>query len=224
MDQGLMDLIRKEKIVAIIRGISQADLVPVTEQLIEGGIRLIEITLDQKDPQARKVIAQSLDTLRSRFSGRANFGVGTVLSVQDAEAAIEAGAEYLISPDTNPAVIQRTKELGVLSIPGALTPSEITAAYRAGADMVKLFPASQMGPAYIKAVRGPLGHIPLMATGGITAENMADYLAAGCAGAGIGGNLVNAARIAAGDYAFIAHEARKYRKALEAFLQEKKGA
>ena len=137
-------------------------------------------------------------------------GAGTVTSVELVELAAKAGAKYIISPDTNVDVIRRTRELGLVSLPGALTPSEITTAYNNGADFVKLFPIADMGASYVKAVRAPLGHIDMLAVGGVNDKNLKSFLDAGVCGAGIGGNLVNKAWIAAGEYEKITEIARTY--------------
>ena len=136
-------------------------------------------------------------------------GAGTVTSAALAELAHSAGAQFIVSPDTDPAVIRRTKELGMCAMPGAMTPSEIKTAYEAGADFVKVFPASVLGTEYIRAIRGPLGHIPLLAVGGISEENAAAFLQAGCVGVGVGGKLVNRDWIAAGQWDSITQLARQ---------------
>lgn len=128
--------------------------------------------------------------------------------------ARDAGAQYIITPNTNVELIRKVKEYGLLSFPGALTPSEIEIAYQAGADAVKVFPAGNLGPSYIKAVKAPLSHIPLMAVGGVNEKNAADFLAAGCCGIGVGGNLVNKAWIEAGEWEKIIALAQEYRKAV----------
>ena len=129
----------------------------------------------------------------------------------------DAGGLFIISPDTNTDVIKRTRELGLVSMPGALTPSEIMTAHRAGADFVKLFPAADMGPGYLKAVRAPLNHIKLMAVGGINEKNAGDFLAAGAAGVGVGGNLANRAWIEAGEFGKITAAASALVSAVAAF-------
>jgi len=141
-------------------------------------------------------------------------GAGTVTSVCDAEMACEAGAKFLIAPNTDEKVIRRTVELGMVSIPGALTPTEIVAAYNAGADFVKVFPAGNMGPGYVKAVCAPLSDIPLLAVGGINAQNAVEYVKAGCVGVGVGGNLANRKWIEAGEFDRIEEAARELVNAL----------
>ena len=122
---------------------------------------------------------------------------------------------YIITPNTNCDLIRRVKEYGLLSFPGAFTPSEIVEAYEAGADAVKVFPVGNLGPSYIKAIKAPLSHIPLMAVGGVNEKNAAGFLAAGCCGIGVGGNLVNKSWIEAGEWDKITELAQAYRKAVD---------
>ena len=138
------------------------------------------------------------------------FGAGTVTTIEMLNLAKEAGAGFIVSPDCNPEVIKATVEAGMVSMPGAMTPTEILTAYRAGADFVKVFPTAGLGSAYIKAVRGPLNHIRLLAVGGVNEKNIADFLAAGCVGAGVGGNLVNKNWIANGEWDKITALAREF--------------
>jgi 2-dehydro-3-deoxyphosphogluconate aldolase/(4S)-4-hydroxy-2-oxoglutarate aldolase len=132
------------------------------------------------------------------------------MTVEQVRMAAEAGAEYMISPNVDEDVIKETKRLGKLSIPGAMTPSEIAAAYKMGADIIKLFPANEVGLSYIKAIKAPLKHIPLMATGGVRPANAMDYLNAGSAALGVGGDLVNKQWIAAGEFDKIGQAARDF--------------
>ena len=210
MNTALLEQIKQAKIVAILRNAKEEDAIAVVEALLVGGLQMMEFTLNHGDKDTLAKTSRIIQSMQRHFSGKVHFGVGTVLTAAEAETVIAAGAEYIISPNTNVDVIRRTKELGVLSIPGAMTPSEIALAHSAGADIVKLFPAKELGLSYVKALSGPLGHIPLMATGGITADNIVDFLRAGCVGAGVGGNLINAEQIAQKNYAFVTKEAQRY--------------
>lgn len=136
------------------------------------------------------------------------------MTVQQADLAADTGAVFLISPDVNAQVIRRTVERGLVSMPGAMTPTEIVTAQREGADYVKVFPADQMGPDYAKSVRAPLNHIRLLAVGGISKTNVADYLRAGYCGVGVSGNLINREWIAAGRYDLITQEAKAFVESL----------
>lgn len=144
-------------------------------------------------------------------------GCGTALTVEKVEAAYAAGTELVISPDVNPAVIRRARELNMVSMPGALSPTEIVTAARAGADIVKLFPAGELGLGYVKAVRGPLSHIPMAAVGGVKPENVADFLNAGVCCFGVGGQLILRAAVESGDYAAMEARAKAFTAAIAAW-------
>ena len=137
-------------------------------------------------------------------------GAGTVLTEKQVALTAAAGGKYIISPNANPAVIAATRKAGLVSIPAAYTPTEIEAAYECGADFVKLFPVTSLGPSYVKAVRGPLNHIPLLAVGGVDLSNLADYAKAGVSGFGVGGNIVDKKMLETGDYAAITDLAKRY--------------
>ena len=175
--------ILEHKVVAILRGMPPAELVNIATALYDGGIRILEITLNS--PGALPGISE----LNHLFKHRLLIGAGTVLDAKDALDAIAAGAEFLISPTTDPKVIRIAKDAGVVSIPGAYTPTEILAAHNLGADIVKVFPAPDA--AYIKNIRGPLDQVRLMPTGGIDAGNIKSFAEAGALAFGIGSSLVN---------------------------------
>ena len=208
MRSTVIEWANKEKIIAIIRGIEPEKCMKVAQALYDGGIRMMEITYDQKNPDSWDTTARSIGEIAKVFEGRMLVGAGTVTSTKLVEMTHAAGGLFIISPDTNPDVIRRTRELGMVSMPGALTPTDVTIAYNAGADIVKLFPISAFGPDYLKAIKAPLSHIPMMAVGGINEKNIPDYLAAGAIGVGVGGNLANKAWIDAGEYYKITEVAR----------------
>ena len=189
MAQSVLERIYEEKIIAIVRGIPSGKIAALAQALAEGGVSCIEVTFDQTNPEETLT---SLRTIKSELGDRICLGAGTVMTVEQVEQAAQAGAEYMISPNVDEAVIRATKALGKVSIPGAMTPTETAFAYQCGADIVKLFPAGLLGPAYIKAVKTPLKHIPVSAVGNITIENCADFIQAGAVGVGVGGNLVSA--------------------------------
>ena len=182
-------MIETHKIIAIIRGVKNELLFPLADVLYESGIKLVEVTINQSGEISDTL--KAVCGLTERFNGKMGIGAGTVMTAAQAEAVIDAGAKYIISPNTSREVIERTKELGIVSIPGAFTPTEIAAAYSYGADYVKIFPVNAVGPEYIKAVKAPLSHIPLLAVGGIDADNITDYLDAGARGVGAGSALTN---------------------------------
>ncbi len=192
--------IAREKIIAIVRGADPEQCVRIGQALYDGGIRLMEITYNQKDPGSFQTTAEAIGALARTFAGKMDIGAGTVTTEALVELTAAAGGKFIISPETNEAVIRRTLELGLVSIPGAMTPTEILTAHRAGADFVKLFPAAQLGIPYVKAIRAPISHVKMLAVGGINEQNVTDFLDAGLCGAGIGGNLANMKWVAAGEY------------------------
>jgi 2-dehydro-3-deoxyphosphogluconate aldolase/(4S)-4-hydroxy-2-oxoglutarate aldolase len=204
----LQDQIENAKIIAIIRGIDSSSIQKVAEALYQGGIRFLEVTYDHQSKDFKKT-SEAISALCKNFAGRLNIGAGTVTSVDLVKAAAENGAQFIISPDCNVEVIRATKRLHLVSIPGAMTPSEILTAYDAGADFVKVFPAGSLGPSYIKAVRGPIPQVKLMAVGGIDASNAASFLEAGCVGLGVGGKLVSKSLVAAGKFDEITKNAQE---------------
>ncbi|HWL00030.1 MAG TPA: bifunctional 4-hydroxy-2-oxoglutarate aldolase/2-dehydro-3-deoxy-phosphogluconate aldolase [Parapedobacter sp.] len=175
--------IREHQLVAIIRGLEPQHVLPVTEALYQGGIRILEITMNSTEPLA------AIRAVSEAWGDRMVIGAGTVLNAAMAEAAVSMGARFVLSPVVMPEVIHKAKALGVVSIPGAYTATEIFNAYQCGADIVKVFPATS--PAYIKDIAGPLPQIPLLPTGGITPANIREYKQAGAVGFGVGSGLVN---------------------------------
>ncbi|MFH5835918.1 bifunctional 4-hydroxy-2-oxoglutarate aldolase/2-dehydro-3-deoxy-phosphogluconate aldolase [Proteiniclasticum sp. C24MP] len=211
--KNVMEMILKEKIVAIIRGIHSDYIVDTVAALVNGGIHCVEVTFNAKSEEASRDTLLAIRKIREHFGDEVAVGAGTVLTVDNVVDAYEAGAEFMISPNSNRDVISKTKELGLISIPGAVTPTEIIDAYEMGADIVKLFPAATLGLGYIKAVTGPINHIPLTAVGGVNAENAKDFIEAGCVGVSVGGNLVNRKLIEAGRFDEITLLAKEYKLA-----------
>ena len=185
----------EKKIISILRGVTSADILPVAEALYRGGIRFIEVTFNTSSLLAADDTLQSIRMLRKEMGGKMHIGAGTVFTPVQVELAADAGAEYILSPDMNPDVIRHTKELGLLSFPGAFTPTEIQAAWTAGADMVKIFPASLLGPVYFKALKAPLSQVKLAAAGGIDESNIREFVKAGADGLGLDNCLVNSDRV-----------------------------
>lgn len=200
--ETLLERALSGRVVAIVRLPDPAPLVDVAEALIAGGIYTLEFTLTT--PGALEAIS----ACRARFGDAAVIGAGTVIDVPEARRCLAAGAQFLVSPGTDLDVIGVAQDGDALSMPGALTPTEIIAAWRGGADVVKVFPARQFGPQYIRDLRGPLPQIPLMPTGGVDERNAADYLRAGAVGVAVGGNLIDPVAVARGDWAAITARAR----------------
>ncbi|MBO9607670.1 MAG: bifunctional 4-hydroxy-2-oxoglutarate aldolase/2-dehydro-3-deoxy-phosphogluconate aldolase [Paenibacillaceae bacterium] len=201
-EQGLAE-IERTRIIAIVRGVDEANIRGVAEALLAGGITVMEVTLNT--PGALAMIG----TLQREYGDRLFIGAGTVLDEEDAKQAIAAGASFIVTPNTDEAAIRLAVGRGVPVYPGAMTPTEIVKAWKAGASAVKIFPSTGLGLPYIKELQGPLSHIPMVAVGGVSETNIADFLQAGCYAVGIGGSLINLREIAAGNYDFIADKARK---------------
>ena len=208
MKTEVLKALAETRLVAIIRGMDPEICVRLAEAYAEGGIRLVEVTFDQAgDPN--KTIA-AIRAIRKRFAGKLHVGAGTVLTEAQLEAVIDVGGEFMVTPSVNPKLIAKASAAGLVTMPGAFTPTEIVTAHEAGADIVKVFPVRSLGPQYVKDVLAPLKHISLMAVGGVNPDNAADYLRAGCVGVGASGSLVNKEWIAAGEWAKIAAEARRF--------------
>lgn len=210
MKQTVINAIYQEKLIAILRGIPDEKLIPLANALYAGGIRLLEITFhpDGSIPDAH--VIRQIQTLTHHFAGKVYIGAGTVLTAQQVIHVKTAGGSFIISPDSNRQVIEETTRQTLVSIPGALTPTEISTAHRWGADFVKLFPATAFGDSYIKAIRAPISHIPLLAVGGIDLANIPSYLRAGVCGFGIGSNLADKKMLAEENWDGITELTRQY--------------
>jgi len=177
----ILERILRVGIVGIFRDLDTAQSLALAKQLVAERITAIEVTLNS--PGALETIA----ALRRDLTDEVLVGAGTVLDGAAATQAILAGAQFIVSPNLRIDVLRATNNYGKVAIPGAMTPGEIAAACEEGADLVKVFPAATLGPAYFRDLRAPLNHVPLMATGGIDAENAADFVAAGAVALGVGG-------------------------------------
>jgi len=214
MKNNVIEAIEKEKIIVIVRGVEKDKLLPLCEAMYKGGIRLLELTYDASGKVSDEETAENIRMLSEAFQGRMYIGAGTVLKESQVVLTKNAGGKFIISPDTDEKIIKKSNELGMVSMPGALTPTEIRLAHSFGADFVKLFPADTFGPSYVKAVKAPLSHIKLTAVGGINDTNMPEYLKAGVSGFGIGTNIVDKKLIEQGDFEKITALAKKYTEVL----------
>ena len=208
MKEEVIRTVRETRIIAIIRGFSPDDCLRLAEAYVEGGIGLVEVTFNQRAPETWKDTAAAIRAIRDRFAGAVRVGAGTVLTEEQLGMCIDAGGEYMITPNVNVQLIRSCVAKGLVAMPGAMTPSEAVDAWAAGASFVKIFPAGSLGPGYVKAICAPLSHIPFLAVGGISPDNVADFLRAGCVGAGVGGNLTNKEWIASGAWDKVAEVAR----------------
>lgn len=209
MREDVITRIEQEKLIAIVRGIRPDQYLAVAEALYDGGVRLMEITFNQSAPDSFRATVEAITLIGKMMEGRMLVGTGTVLTEEQVDLTAQAGGQFIISPDVNTAVIQRSVSLGLVSMPGAMTPTEVLTAHRAGADFVKLFPASLLGPDYIRAIRAPISHVKLLAVGGIDENNMPAFLRSGVCGFGVGGNLANKKWIENGDYYKLTEAARR---------------
>jgi 2-dehydro-3-deoxyphosphogluconate aldolase / (4S)-4-hydroxy-2-oxoglutarate aldolase len=197
-----LDIILASKVIAVIRMKDPEKVARVVEAVRRGGVRAIEITMTT--PSALEMI---VDQVRSKPAG-ALIGAGTVLDAAMAEKVIRAGAEFVVSPITNFDMIEACRRSGTFVAPGALSPTEILAAWERGADVVKVFPATSVGPKYFQDLRGPFPNIRLMPTGGVGIENAGEFIRSGACCVAIGTALLDKKAIAAGDFEVLTEKAR----------------
>jgi 2-dehydro-3-deoxyphosphogluconate aldolase/(4S)-4-hydroxy-2-oxoglutarate aldolase len=191
-------------VVAVIRLQDGSRLRAVVDALAAGGITALEVTMTV--PRAIELIAEIAPGLPDGFV----FGAGTVVDPETARAAVRAGARFIVSPVFRPAVIEASHAEGAAVMPGCFSPTEILAAWDAGADVVKVFPATALGPAYFKDLRGPMPQVKVMPTGGVSLENAPEWIRAGAVAVGVGGALVDPKLVAAGNYAAITDRAKRF--------------
>jgi len=201
---GMLNKLLSNKIVAIFRGIEDSQADGAARALIAGGVSMMEVTMNTKG--ATGIISR----WREKFGDSASIGAGTVLDTDMAREAVAAGAEFLISPNLDEAVIAYGREHGISVWPGVMTPTEIVRAWKAGADAVKVFPMASLGVKYLAEIRAPLDHIPMIATGGVDLDNIADYFSAGASAVGMGTKLVNLDWVRDGAYDRIEEHVRKF--------------
>ena len=212
--QQALSMIEKHKLIAILRSVPLEDSLNVAKALYQGGVRVLEFTFDHNQPDFIRKTTEQVQLIREAFGSEMLIGCGTVLTTEEVDAAIQAGAQLIISPTVDQRVIHRTRELDAISMPGAMTPTEIVTAYETGADIVKLFPAGALGAGYIKALRAPLCHIPISAVGGITPQNVGDFLTLGVCGLGIGSEMVRKHDVDAHNWQAITDRAAEFVQAI----------
>ncbi|MEA4821093.1 MAG: bifunctional 4-hydroxy-2-oxoglutarate aldolase/2-dehydro-3-deoxy-phosphogluconate aldolase [Erysipelotrichales bacterium] len=219
--EKIINGIIENKIIVIFRKLYDEDLLLTAEALYQGGIRCFEVTFDQADVHCLDKTTKAIKLLNTNFPD-VFVGAGTVLTEKQVDAACKAGAKYIISPNTNLTVMKITKNHNLISIPGALTPTEILLANEAGADLVKLFPSNSIGLSYIKDLTGPLNNIKFMLAAGINESNLIDYLKIGCVAFGISGRLTDQKLIKEKKYAELTSRAQEMVAIVKAFNQSKK--
>jgi 2-dehydro-3-deoxyphosphogluconate aldolase/(4S)-4-hydroxy-2-oxoglutarate aldolase len=205
---NLLEIVQKYQIIAIFRGISGEAADRGAEALFNGGIRIMEVTMNTTGA------LHTMAGWRSQYNEKAWIGAGTVLDVEMAREAVAAGAQFLISPNLDEEVVHYGLNYGVEVFPGVMTPTEIVRAWKAGAKAVKLFPMGSLGIQYVNEVRAPLNHIPIIVTGGVKLENIAAFIKAGVAGVGLGNHLVDKTLIHEQKYAELENHVRKYVQAV----------
>jgi len=205
MQETVQQTLERVGLIPVLRAKNSEQAMTIVEAMIAGGVTVVEVTMTV--PGAIDVMKK----LKKEYGTKCLIGSGTVTTGDEAEATIDAGAEFVISPSLHLEVIERTKKLGKLSIPGSLTPTEAITAWRAGADYVKIFPCSAMGGApYLKALHAPFPHLKLIPTGGVTVATAESFLAAGACALGVGSDLVNLAAVEAGHPEKITETAKAY--------------
>jgi len=196
-------------LVAIIRLKEPTELVPIAQAIEAGGVRVIEFTMGT--PNALDAIHQ----IAHEWGDRILLGAGTVLDPETGRAALLAGAQFLVAPNFNPALIEMARRYNKIIVPGAFTPTEILAAWECGADIVKVFPASTVGPQYIKDILGPLPYVRLLPTGGVTLDNIPAFIAAGAAAVAVGASLTDPKLIKEGNWTGLTEHAQRFAQAVQ---------
>jgi len=207
--QAIIEEIKEEKIITIIRGLKKEEYLPTLHALYKGGIRFVEVTFDASGKQSDEETADIIRMLAREFDGKMRIGAGSVLKPSQVRLTKEAGGKYIISPNFDESVVAETNKQSLVSIPGCFTPSEATRAYNFGADFIKIFPNDLGKEKYIKAITAPLPHIPFLAVGGVSENNLADMLSCGARGVGIGSLLIDKPLIREGKFDIITARAEK---------------
>lgn len=201
--------LKESGLIAVIRRPKKSQIHYIAEALVEGGTGALEITLDT--PGALEMIRE----LKEKFNDRVLVGAGTVLDAVSAKSAIDAGSDFIFCPSFDVETIQMTNRYGKISIPGVMTPTEIVQAYSAGADLLKIFPGAALGENYIKDLQGPLGHIPMMPTGGVNLDNVETFIKNGAVAVGAGGSLVDVKAIAEERYEVLTEISKEFIKRIQ---------
>lgn len=209
-----MNKLIESGLVAVIRRPNKEQVHSIAEALIDGGVGALEITVDTPG------VLDIIEELKATYSERVLVGAGTVLDAETAKKAIDAGADFIFSPSFDKETVEMTNRYGRISIPGVMTPTEMVLAYQAGADILKVFPADALGIDYIKNVQGPLSHIPMMPTGGVSIDNVGAFIKNGAVAVGVGGTLVDRKAIEEKNYGELTRKAREFSQAIQRARRE----
>jgi 2-dehydro-3-deoxyphosphogluconate aldolase/(4S)-4-hydroxy-2-oxoglutarate aldolase len=204
-----LDRIESTGLVAVVRGVDPDTVGRVVEALVAGGCRAVELTADTEG------VMELLGELSGSLGDDVSLGVGTVLDAETARAALLAGAEFVVTPSFDPGVVEVANRYGAPVAPGVFTPTEAVRAAEAGADLLKLFPASTGGPGHLAALKGPLGHVPLVPTGGVNLDNVGAFVESGAAAVGVGSALVDRQAVADGEFEVLTERTRAFLAAIE---------
>lgn len=215
--QHVKELMLSSKLIVIARRLPIEKIADAVSALRLGGVRLLETTYDHTLDDPIRANCSMISRLVKEFGSDMYFGAGTVLTVDEVRAACDAGARYIVSPNCNPAVIEETKRLGLVSIPGAMTPTEVESAYTHGGDIIKLFPADDLGYHYIRNILAPLAHIPLLASGGVNPQTIPEFFKAGIKVVATGISILKPELVGSNDWKAIEDLARQHVDAIEAF-------
>lgn len=204
METNILEQLLEHKIIAILRGVEASYAIPTGQALIDGGIKLMEITMNTDGA------VHMIEQWRTAFATKAIVGAGTVIDMEHAREAIAAGAQFLISPNLDKEVIAYGQLHGIPVWPGVMTPTEIIQAMKAGAEAIKLFPMGTLGVQYLEEIRGPIKDIPIIATGGVRLDNIANYFAAGANAVGMGSKLVDLQLARQGEFDQIVSQVKQF--------------
>ena len=216
--EDIKALLLQEKFVVLTRSLPADQLVKVAGALVSGGVRFLEITVDQTSPDPEAALKSSAEAVRNEVGDRLIIGAGTVLTHEQFNWAKEIDASFYFSPSTDISVIREANDAGILAIPGAMTPTEIVTAWNAGADFIKLFPADDLGYHYIQNLKGPLPHIPLIMSGGVNPETIPEYFKRGASAVCTGISVVKKELLLSGDYEGIERLARIHVDAIRQYF------
>ena len=218
----IIEQIEKESLIAIMRGVPDDKCVKVAEAIINGGVKILEVAFNPSDPDTIQKTTKIIRDIKNAFGDQIMIGAGTVIYEEYVKAAYECGAEFIYSPDTDTDIIRLTKELGLVSIPGAITPTECKQALKAGADIIKLFPTTEADLGYILNITRPLSHMKFVCTGGVNPDTIEKFLSVGAIGLGTGISIIRPDLVESENYTEITNLAKKHVEIIKNFKENNK--